>query len=225
MIRMLFRSISLVGLLLTVGALSARADSFVGNLRANANFTSCGPSCTLTAADDDGTWAQFAAVSETFHVNALSSVTAVTFSYDGGINGNGASIAAGGFQPYLSLFDSAGNFLASTFGIAGSDVTLDAGNLAAGDYQIAISAYFNMSYAENLGVGTLADGFTGLGNLFFGEDLHYAFDVNLKSAATPVPEPGTVCLVVPAALAVFLGKRKRAECIRDDRDNFKGERE
>jgi len=36
---------------------------------------------------------------------------------------------------------------------------------------IAISAFSNQSFVESLGTGTLADGFTGLGNLFEGEDL------------------------------------------------------
>jgi len=40
-----------------------------------------------------------------------------------------------------------------------------------GDYTIAISAFSNQSFVESLGTGTLADGFTGLGNLFEGEDL------------------------------------------------------
>jgi hypothetical protein len=58
-----------------------------------------------------------------------------------------------------------------------------------------------MSFAENLATGTLADGFTGLGNLFPGEDLHYAFDVILGAPTAPVPEPGSLWLLVSAALA------------------------
>ncbi|MBZ5636828.1 MAG: DVUA0089 family protein [Acidobacteriia bacterium] len=71
------------------------------------------------------------------------------------------------------MFDSGGNFLASTFfGITcppGAqtntnsnqcfDVLMNGGTLAAGDYRIAISAFENLSFAENLGSGTLADGF------------------------------------------------------------------
>jgi hypothetical protein len=81
------------------------------------------------------------------------------------------------------------------------DVSLDGGTLAPGNYQIAISAFENMSFAENLGTGTLADGFTGLGNLAGGEDLHYAFDVVLGSAS-PVPEPSVGWLLGGAVLAV-----------------------
>jgi hypothetical protein len=39
---------------------------------------------------------------------------AVTFGYGGGTSGTGVVVPAGGFEPYLSLFDSGGNFLAST---------------------------------------------------------------------------------------------------------------
>ena len=47
-------------------------------------------------------------------------------------------------------------------------------------------------FAENSGLGSLADGFTGLGNLAPGEDMHYAFDVDLTPAiATAVPEPAS----------------------------------
>src|SRR5450756_1101533 len=38
-------------------------------------------------------------------------VTFQTFGYAGGINGAGDSIVAGGFDPVLTLFDGAGNFL------------------------------------------------------------------------------------------------------------------
>jgi hypothetical protein len=130
----------------------------------------------------------------------------------------------GGFEPYLSLFDSNGNFLASTFaGItcpAGSqansvsgfcyDVGLDGGTLAPGTYQIAISAFENMSFAENPGGFLLADGFTGLGNLAPGEDMHYGFDVSLTSMVA-TPEPGTAGLALAAVPAFYLLWKKRGK--------------
>ena len=49
----------------------------------------------------------------------------------GGVNGNGDVIAQSGFEPYLSLFDASGNFLASTWsGItcpAGANTNIDSG--------------------------------------------------------------------------------------------------
>ena len=62
-----------------------------------------------------GDYAQWAAVVRTFSVIAPSTMQAITFSYGGGVNGAGTTILQGGFEPYLSLFDAGGNFLASTF--------------------------------------------------------------------------------------------------------------
>jgi len=173
----------------------ASTISFVGNLGTDANSGCDGGTCT-----SDGDFAQFGAVVDSFSVGSTSLMQAITFSYGGGINGNGQSIAEGGFAPYLSLFDASGNFLASTapgttcpagahtnsVSLLCYDELLDGGTLAPGTYQVAISAFDNLSFAENLGGGNLSDGFTGLGNLFPGEDLHYAFDVILTST-TPVP--------------------------------------
>jgi hypothetical protein len=201
--------------------------SYTGDLRTNATFTSCGPGCTLGPGNTDGDYAQYAAVVESFTVPSLSTMQAITFSYGGGTNGAGTMIAQSGFEPYLSLFDSGGNFLASTFlgttcpagaktnTLSGQcfDVLLDGGTLAAGNYQIAISAFENMSLAENNGSGTLADGFTGLGNLAPGEDLHFAFDVIIATATVATPEPSTAWMMLAAAVAGIsrLRKGKRHE--------------
>jgi hypothetical protein len=189
--------------------------SFTGDLRTDATVIGCGAGCTLGPASTDAEYAQWAAVVSDFHVGTTSAVKAITFSYGGGTNGAGTAIPEGGFEPYLSLFDSAGNFLVSTFAgtvcpsgaktntMSGQcfDVLLDGGSLSAGDYEIAISAFENISFAENLGTGKLADGFTGLGNLATGEDMHYAFDVILESSAL-VPEPKSLYLIALAVLAV-----------------------
>src|SRR6266567_4822787 len=143
----------------------AGTTSFTGDLRNDATFVSCGLGCTLDAGSSDGDFAQWAAVVRDFHVGTASTMQAITFSYGGGTNGQGTVIPQGGFEPYLSLFDSTGDFLASTlFGTtcpAGAqtntdtnqcfDVSLGRGTLAPGDYQVAISAFENLSLAENLG--------------------------------------------------------------------------
>jgi len=210
--------------LLTLSAMAVRAEiiSFTGNLRDDASVTACGNGCTLGVSNSDGEYAQYAAVIRDFTVSTTSAMQAVTFSYGGGVNGAGSTIPQGGFEPYLSLFDSGGNFLASTFfGTtcpAGAntntdsgqcfDVLLDGGTLSTGDYQIAISAFENLSVAENSGTGTLSDGFTGLGNLAQGEDLHFAFDIVLTNSAS-VPEPRTTLLIGLAfGLIAVAGKRK-----------------
>src|SRR5215471_3925002 len=179
---------------LSAGTVQGAMLHFVGDLRTDATFTTCGALCTLGPGNTDADYAQWAAVERDFTVPSTSTVNIVTFSYGGGGNGNAQVEAQGGFEPYLGLFDASGNFLASTlFGITcppGAntnsslgfcyDVLLDAGVLAAGNYAVTISAFENMSLAENPGSGTLGDGFAGLGNLAFGEDMHYAFDVILQ---------------------------------------------
>ena len=95
---------------LTMWASVAEATtiSYTGNLRTDATVTTCqGAPCTLVT---DADYAQYAAVVETFSVAKSSTVEAVTFSYGGGVNALGTTIAAGGFSPYLSLFDAGGNF-------------------------------------------------------------------------------------------------------------------
>ena len=225
---MLLKSLRYLAVPLFIGMVAtASADtiSFTGNLRTDATFTSCGLGCTLGPANTDADYAQWAAVVQTFTVTSPSTMQAITFSYGGGFSGAGATILQGGFEPYLSLFDSGGNFLASTFfetvcppGARWNtnsgqcfDALLDGGILAPGEYQIAISAFGNMSFAENQGSGTLADGFTGLGNLAQGEDLHYAFDVILSEPVATVPEPSTFLLLgcILAGL-LFLEQKRNA---------------
>jgi hypothetical protein len=201
-------------------ALNASTLFFGGNLRTDATVTSCGAGCTLTVSDSDAAWAQFAAAVYFFSVPAPSTMYAVTFGYGGGTSGTGVVVPAGGFEPYLSLFDSGGNFMASTrsgvycppgantvpggaFGGC-DDVLLNGGTLTSGTYQIAISAWENMSFAENLGTGTVAAGFTGLGNLATGENLNYAFDVVLTPEQAAVPEPESMALTALGAAFLLL---------------------
>lgn len=162
-----------------------------------------------------------------FSLAAPSSITAQSYGYGGsagapgGHNLAGAVIAAGGFDPYLSLFrgsDDAATFLASNDdgacppGAAGPggclDSTLSIASLAAGEYVLVVSLPGNFSFAENYGDGTLGDGFVGLvgddftdfaGNPRTGD---WAVDIGFGQGAgngggnpTPVPEPGSIALI------------------------------
>lgn len=95
--------------------LAANVIFYSGNLRANATVTDCGTACTLGPFSTDGDYAQWAAAVYTFTVDTTTTMEAITYGYAGGTSLTGAVVAAGGLEPYLSLFDAGGNFLASTY--------------------------------------------------------------------------------------------------------------
>jgi hypothetical protein len=131
-----------------------------------------------------------------FSVSAASTVTIQSYGYGGssgapgGTNLAGTVIPAGGFDPYISVFVGAGpsaTFLASNDDGAcippslngslcpdsGLSLTLDPGT-----YTLVVEAFDNMSLAENLGSGTLGDGFTGLGNYDPSRTNNFAIDIS-----------------------------------------------
>ena len=197
--------------------LAANVIFYSGNLRNDATVTYCGTGCTLGSSNTDGDYAQWAAVVYAFTVNTTTTVEAITYGYGGGTSLTGAVVAAGGLEPYLSLFDASGNFLASTYigttcppganSVGGNcfDVSLDGGTLTPGTYQIALTAFENESLAENSGSGNLSDGFAGLGSLAAGENLNYAFDVILPQNT---PEPASALLLAIGCAVWPLRKRK-----------------
>ena len=212
---------------LLAAALSSAYGSTIfysGDLRANATITNCGGVCMLAPSDSDATWAQWAGISIPFTLLTPTSVNAITFGFGGGTSATGSVVVAGGFEPYLSLFNSTGQFLMSTFngincpsgaGSAGGncfDVKLDAGLLASGSYTLVLSAYSNMSLAENLGSGLLIDGLTGLGNLGVNENLNYGLDLNILAPVAATPEPGGASLLLCSAILMGwkLSARRRA---------------
>ena len=151
-----------------------------------------------------------------FVVGAPSNVTLRTLSYAGGINAAGATIARGGFDPILALFDSSGNKIdQNDDGGCGSvpmdisgvcyDTFLNAA-LSAGTYTVSVMQYDNFANGPNLsngfrrdGQGNFTPGFSGCqasqtafedvsGSAACGRDSHWAFDVlNVASAIQVVP--------------------------------------
>jgi hypothetical protein len=109
---------------------------------------------------------------------ASASVTIVTFGYAGGINQAGQSIAAGGFDPVLSLFDATGGLTAASNLIAFTDstgcggVNQDPTTLSCFDEKLVLTTLLPgntyalvLTQSDNLPVGaTFGDGFTQDGN-------------------------------------------------------------
>jgi len=120
--------------------------------------------------------------------------------------------AAGGVDPYFTLFDGSGNtatFHDSNYAQAistGGDFTWT-GTLGVGSYEIALGAFENMSFAENLGTGTLGDGFIFLGDPNSLGDGSYSLTLS-----TPVPEPAGTWLagVGLAVIATRAWRTRRA---------------
>ncbi|MDQ3245664.1 MAG: DVUA0089 family protein [Pseudomonadota bacterium] len=138
---------------------------------------------TLTTADD--------VLYFDFTITGESEIVLRSYSYAGGTNGNGQQIPAGGFDPILSLFNAAGDLIASNDD-GGSNVPTDptTGNnydvfleslLPAGTYRVAVTAFSNFPAGDNL-----SEGFEGGGD-FDERTANFAFDV---IGADTVTRPG-----------------------------------
>lgn len=137
-----------------------------------------------------------------FTLSAPATVTIQSYGHGGtgnapaGKNGAGAVIVSGGFDPYLSVFSGTGP--TATFVAANDDGTCPPGTvsdgacrdptlsiaLPAGNYTLALSAFLNLSIAENYGSGTLGDGFAGLGS-FGTRSNAWALDISASSLLVP----------------------------------------
>ncbi len=125
--------------------------------------------------DGNGTYAY------SFTLTAPSTVVIQSYGHGGsgnapgGANLSGSVVPPGGFDPYLSVFAGAGptaTFVASNDDGACPPGAPSAGacrdprlslGLARGTHTLVVSAFANMSFAENLGTGNLGGGFIGLG--------------------------------------------------------------
>jgi hypothetical protein len=168
-----------------------------------------------------------------FNVNVITAglVTLETYSYAGGIDATNHVIAAGGFDPVLSLFDGLGNLLNTNddgpCAIVGHDAStgncFDAYlslNLGAGAYTLALTE------SDNLAIGpTLADGFleSGNGNFtcpqIFGQpgafcdvspaqrSNQWALDIVTPNPASSVPEPSAASLLATGVALLFAIRR------------------
>ena len=148
----------------------------------------------------------------------------------GGTNAAGAPISPGGFDTYFSLFLGSGP--AATFLLSNDDGLCPPGtaapgcadativtSLAAGVYTLAVTVFDNFSFAENLGSGTLGDGFIGLGDYYDAASgttrtPAYAVDITTNDTNPPprpeVPEPGSLVLFGSAAIVLVLSRLRRS---------------
>ena len=150
-----------------------------------------------------------------FNVGAASNVTLRSLGYAGGDNAAGQTIARGGFDTILALFNGSGTLIDSNDDGGPGNVPADASTgqnwdaylqtvLAPGNYQVSVMQFDNFANGPNLSNGFFREGegnFTaafGCGGPAFCDisgvtpfdqrDSHWAFDVlNVNSAAGPGP--------------------------------------
>ena len=134
-----------------------------------------------------------------FTVTSNSQVTLRTYSYAGGVNSAGQTIAAGGFDPILALFNAAGALINQNDD-GGSNVPADPTTgahfdtflqtlLPAGSYTVTVMAYSNFAIGPNL-----SNGFRNSGN-FSGRSPNFAFDVLGANAVTGPGATGALTMV------------------------------
>ena len=119
--------------------------------------------------------------------------------------------ADGGADPYFTLFSGSDN--SATVAGSNYDQAYTTGGdflltfvLPAGDYQVAMGAFANMSFAENLGSGTLADGFVGLGVPEWLGTSYYELVVTTE--VVPTPEPAALLLLAFGLTSLLLVPRR-----------------
>ncbi len=162
-----------------------------------------------------------------FYVAQTGIVTLTSFGYAGGTNGNGDTIARGGFDPVFSLYDNNGT--AIDFNDDGNGVPLDAVtgvgadpllslSLDAGRYFIYLTQYNNFGPLQFPGFFAF-DGqpdFRGGFVDFYGDQRtgNWSFDIDGASAAIAggVPETATwLTMIIGFGLAGAAARRRRGD--------------
>ncbi|MBW8758814.1 MAG: DVUA0089 family protein [Burkholderiales bacterium] len=175
---------------LALAASLAGAATLSGNLGDSGNGALVGSDLGAPGFSDDN------AIADNVALHAF------TVTVGGPVSIVSTGFAGGGVDPYFTLFSGSGSaatFVDSNYAQAtstGGDFTWT-GALAAGSYEIALGAFENLSFAENLGSGTLGDGFIALGDPNSLGDGSYALTLT-----TPVPEPTAAWLLAIGLAAI-----------------------
>jgi hypothetical protein len=159
---------------------------------------------------------------ESLMLSSATSLTVFTTSYGGGMNLDGTTAPAGGFQPSVALYDTGGSAIAQTTGsypnnagdpatgIVGDSYFL-ASNLMAGDYILAIANWDTtgdpISGFVNPGTGSSFPDVGG--NSRVGK---YTLDISSSTAAS-TPEPASLWLTLSAAAGMCVVLRIRRKCL------------
>jgi hypothetical protein len=189
-------AMALTGLACVATPAGAASLSFTGNL-----------------AQDDSV-ATFA-----FAVTAPGAVTLQSFSYAGGVDGNGLAIAPGGFDPAVALFDAAGLLLLQQDdatpecdGVANDPLTNDCfdirivTSLAAGEYFVAVTQFNNEALGPDFAAGFSKSGaaFTSIFGCTAGQFCDVSAESRTSFWAVDVSGDGVAAAVVPAPAAGWL---------------------
>lgn len=103
-----------------------------------------------------------------FTVSIPSTVTLVSLSYVGGINAAGTTIAEGGFDPILTLFDYMGTFIARNDdgGDVGDECPIPASAVTGAEYDVCFTRTLDpgnytvsIQQFDNFAMANLTDGF------------------------------------------------------------------
>ena len=162
-----------------------------------------------------------------FSVEDIESIVTVrTVSYAGGTLLDGTEVAAGGFDPIVSLFEAGGDLIAENGD--GDDVPVDPDTDAAfdaflntrvpiGDYTLAISQYDNFAAGGTLGAGFDEAGDPNFTTIFgcdagqfcdftgASRSSDYAFDLSVA----PIPVPAAAWLLGGALAGLGFLRRRR----------------